>query len=304
MRARVNNMPVQHHTINDLLAIVGEKQQADGLHVFTKEHKVSATAKRPPIQYPFRSDHFSVFVITNGTFRIKLNLIEYNVGANDVLIIAPHAIRQFMDSGVDFSLAGIIFNADFLSQTGIHTKYIDPFDFVAQGNPHLQLSGNDASALVDIIRIILQKNADRNLSHFGFEIVQHYFTAFMYELAGMHRKYGADSRVKLTRKEELAMRFLRLLPQHFREERSLQFYADLLYVTPRHLTQTIKELTGKTAGQFIDDMVIVEAKVLLSNHDASVAQVAESLFFSDQFFFSKFFKNHTGIAPTEYRKTV
>jgi YesN/AraC family two-component response regulator len=51
-------------------------------------------------------------------------------------------------------------------------------------------------------------------------------------------------------------------------------------------------------------MVIMEAKVLLGDSSFSVAQVAESLFFSDQFFFSKFFKNHTGTNPTEYRKAV
>jgi YesN/AraC family two-component response regulator len=74
-------------------------------------------------------------------------------------------------------------------------------------------------------------------------------------------------------------------------------------VTPKYLSQTVKEVSGKTAGEFIDEMVMMEAKVLLSDLSLSVAQVSEELFFSDQFFFSKFFKNHAGITPSAYRKT-
>jgi len=119
----------------------------------------------------------------------------------------------------------------------------------------------------------------------------------------LHRKYHAEEEIRLTRKEDLMKRFLKLLPEHSHKERSLQFYADHLFVTPKYLSQTVKELSGKTAGTFIDEMVMVEAKVLLSNLSLSVAQVAEQMFFSDQFFFSKFFKNHAGITPTAYRRT-
>ena len=256
------------------------------------------------IDYPFRSDHFSIFLITGGEFYIKLNLFDYKLKKNDLLIIAPNAIRQFMDDCGSCAFTGVVFTADFLAQTGIHKKTIQPFDFfAAHGNPHMQLSAEDVSIFKETLRMLLKKNLLRGEGPYGNEIVQHYFTGFMYELSALHRKYNAGVKITLTRKEELTMRFLKLLPQHFREERSVQFYADLLYVTPKYLTQIVKEFTGKTAGAFIDEMVIMEAKVLLSDHSFTVAQVAETLFFSDQFFFSKFFKNRAGVTPTEYRRT-
>jgi AraC family transcriptional activator of pobA len=146
-----------------------------------------------------------------------------------------------------------------------------------------------------------QKNLAADTQHFSAEIIQHLFSALLYELAGRHRKYNAGFKVKITRKEDLLMRFMKLLPEHFKEERSVQFYADLLFVTPKYLSQTVKEISGKTAGELIDQMVITEAKILLSDLSSSIAQVAESLYFSDQFFFSKYFKNQTGTTPREYR---
>jgi len=302
MSIQVNSRAVQLHTIHDFLSSVGETASTNGLHVFSKDHQ---PGRKVPIQYPFRSDYFSVFVVTAGEFRVKVNLFEHTVRKNDMLIVAPNAIRQFVSPECNFSVSGIMFTADFLSQTGIYKKDLGPFDFfAAHSNPHLPLSEEDAAGLGGVIRLLHQKNAARHSSDFGTEIVQHYFTAFIYELGAVHRKYSSDTRVRLTRKEDLAMRFFKQLSGHFREERSVQFYADLLYVTPKYLTQAVKEITGRTAGQFIDEMVIMEAKVLLGDSSFSVAQVAESLFFSDQFFFSKFFKNHTGTTPTEYRRAV
>jgi YesN/AraC family two-component response regulator len=100
------------------------------------------------------------------------------------------------------------------------------------------------------------------------------------------------------------MRFVKLLTDSFREERSVIFYAEQLHVTPRYLSQTVKEVTGRSAGDLIDEMVIMEGKALLNNVSLTIAQVAETLYFSDQFFFSKYFKRLTGVSPSEYRKLL
>jgi AraC family transcriptional regulator, transcriptional activator of pobA len=126
----------------------------------------------------------------------------------------------------------------------------------------------------------------------------------MFELAATARKYRGSNNLKMTRKEEIMMSFLKLLPHHFKEERSVQYYASQLFVTPKHLTKTVKELTNKTCSEFIDEMVIIEAKVLLNDVSLSVANVADYLHFSDQFFFSKYFKNLTGLSPTQFRTRI
>lgn len=294
-------MSVHHHTINDILTITGQQYQTEGLYVFVKK-KADIRAN---IQYPYRSDHFFIFIVNCGVMSLKQNLLEYNLKKNDLIVIAPNSIRQFIRTEEDCTISGLAFTSDFMIKSGINKKYIEPFDFFAvRGNPHLHLNIKDATTINDVLKILLQKNLSRDSNPFGLEIIQHYYAAFMYELAALHRRYNADIKIKLTRKEDLTMRFLKLLPEHFKEERSVQYYADQLFVTPKYLTKAVKEITSKTTGTFIDEMVMMEAKVLLSDQSLSVAQVAESLFFSDQFFFSKFFKNHMGIAPSEYRKAL
>ena len=64
------------------------------------------------------------------------------------------------------------------------------------------------------------------------------------------------------------------------------------------------KLSGRTAGDYIDELVIVEAKNLLRDPSLTIAQVADRLYFTDQFIFSKFFKRYTGITPSDYRKSV
>ena len=82
---------------------------------------------------------------------------------------------------------------------------------------------------------------------------------------------------------------------------SVNFYANLLYVTPKHLSICVKEITGKPCGELIDERVVAEAKALLHNQELTVAHVAEELNFSDQFFFSKYFKKCTGMSPKHCR---
>jgi AraC-like DNA-binding protein len=95
-----------------------------------------------------------------------------------------------------------------------------------------------------------------------------------------------------------------LLVKEFWRHRSVGFYADRLNVTPKYFSEVIKKQTGKTAGEWIDDAVLLEAKVLLQDIDLGIAQISDRLNFCDQSVFGKFFKTHTGISPIEYRKAL
>ena len=102
---------------------------------------------------------------------------------------------------------------------------------------------------------------------------------------------------------ELFEQFLQLLFEHCKEQHVVTFYAEKLFITPQYLSLILKELTGKSANKWIDDALIVEAKMLLKAPQATVQQVADILHFSDQSTFGKFFKKHMGISPMEYRKS-
>jgi AraC-like DNA-binding protein len=94
------------------------------------------------------------------------------------------------------------------------------------------------------------------------------------------------------------------LSKHYKQQHSVKFYADALFITPKYLSQITKEVTGNTAGYLIDEMVMIEAKLLLNNASLSVAQIADELNFADQFVFSKFFKRNNKPDTSEYRRQI
>ena len=96
--------------------------------------------------------------------------------------------------------------------------------------------------------------------------------------------------------------FITLLKKNYKEKRETTFYAKKLCITPKYLTTLLKDITGKTVHEWIDEYVSVESKALLRSTKMTIDQISDSLSFSSQDNFSKFFKRVVGISPTEYRK--
>lgn len=74
-------------------------------------------------------------------------------------------------------------------------------------------------------------------------------------------------------------------------------------LTPKHLSGVVKEVSGKTVGEWIDELVILEAKALLNSSSMNIQEIADRLNFANQSFFGKYFKHYTGMSPKEYRKS-
>lgn len=96
---------------------------------------------------------------------------------------------------------------------------------------------------------------------------------------------------------------MNLVQLHHTHERSIAFYADKLFISPKYLSHIIKEATGRSAAAWIDEFVILEAKNMLRFSNKNIQQVAYALNFNTQSSFGKYFKHITGMSPTEYQKS-
>ena len=104
-----------------------------------------------------------------------------------------------------------------------------------------------------------------------------------------------------SRKELIFAEFTKQLLLHYRQERSVKFYADQLHITPKYLSALIKDISGRTAAEWIDSYVIIEAKNLLKFSNMNIQEIAYSLNFDTQSFFGKYFKQHTGYSPSQFK---
>jgi YesN/AraC family two-component response regulator len=292
---------ISEFTISDISANAGRAKPTKDFHVVNStELPYTESMTRPS-----RSDHFTIALVSAGECSVYVNLVRYSLQENSLFVIPPGMVRQFEKKSDDFGYMLLEFTRDFLGAAELHKKHIDALTyFSSQSDPHLPLSVTEADMLRQLMLFLQQKDLSDTNYPFRDEVIHHAFNLFMFEMGAQFKKYRGNDIVQLTRKEELLMSFVKILSQHFKEERSVQYYADQLFVTPKHLTKTVKEITNKTCGEFIDDMVISEAKILLDDHALSIGNVADALHFSDQFFFSKFFKNKTGLNPSEYRRII
>jgi transcriptional regulator GlxA family with amidase domain len=133
------------------------------------------------------------------------------------------------------------------------------------------------------------------------EMVEHLFSVFCYQMAGIISKEDNNSMNQMSRQEEIVFVFLTDLAEHHLTERSVEFYAERQSITTRHLSAVVKSITGKSASQIIALIVLNEAKVLLNSSNKPVSEVSSILGFSDQYAFSHFFKKHLEISPRQYR---
>ena len=138
------------------------------------------------------------------------------------------------------------------------------------------------------------------------EVVMGLMQGFFFELCNIftnHAPANATTMKNKSRKEYIFERFYESLVESYQSERSVKFYADQLCLTPKHLSGVVKEVSGKTVGEWIDELVILEAKALLNSSSMNIQEIADRLNFANQSFFGKYFKHYTGMSPKEYRKS-
>jgi len=275
-----------------------------------RDHKIFelhvGTNSLPPPDFNIydesRSDFFVINVLAKGSIRIKLNLKEQEISENSVLFLAPNTLKQLIHASDDVKIYKVIFTARFLLQIGVEKQEIEMLEFNSRTQEGiLSLKEKEMNILKKVIEDLKEKNESMREHPFGEDIVKYTFRLFLTEMAGIAVKYNILSKQKTSRKQDLVMQFGNLVNLHFKENRSVKFYADQLAITPKYLTEIVHEVTGESASVIIDEKVMYEAKVLLNNPRLSISQIADVLNFSDQSFLGKFFKRHLGLSPSQYR---
>lgn len=248
---------------------------------------------------PFRSSYYGVGICLNGEAKLNANLESYQVMQNNVVAMAPQVIKQWLHMSDNFETLTIFFTKEFITKNNFIN--IDSFDFFENVAQHC-FSCNDeqTSSILSSLKFIKEKYEAPHF--FKNQILKNLINVLLYEILNAYKQQNFISNPLQTRSQLLASEFKKQVIINFSNERSVKYYASVLSITPKHLTETIKEVTGKTAGEIIDEAVILEAKILLQTPNRTIAQIADTLNFSDQSIFGKYFKNITGFSPMSYRK--
>ena len=244
-----------------------------------------------------------IAVCLTGSGKVGVNLREFEVTAGTLLMTLPEQIIQSLGVSDDFSAIYIAVSPQFIDRTFTQMKELLSFMFYIKEHPCIPLSKTEQDCMLEY-HSFLWKKVKMKDNVFRKEIAKGILSAMFYDLYNFCRKHMPIDEIRpKTRKEELFEKFMREVSACYKMERSVIFYANKLCLTPKHLSGVVKEVSGKTAGEWIDNFVILEARALLKSSEMSVQEIAEYLHFANQSFFGKYFKHYVGMSPKEYRRS-
>lgn len=235
--------------------------------------------------------------VKQGNWEADLNLINYNISGPTLVTVESSQILHPRFVSRDFKASIIVMSKVFRDNlslllanmpiTPIMSRHaVTPFDKGAL--PEVaKLFDDSASIIANKENPYLVKALLFRLVTFIYNTAYEWFLPYMNEIASNQGR--------------MSDQFLMLAQKHFREHRFLDFYAQKLEVSPKHLSRTVKAQTGYTAVEWIEKFVILEAKVLLKSSNLNIQQISDELNFASQSFFGKYFKKITGMSPKEFR---
>lgn len=266
------------------------------------EFIVTSDVHQPDLfHYPCRLDAVVLAVCNGGHATAEINLTRYEVTPGMSVVSLPENVIQVSHLSEDFQGYVIVVSLDFLRSVQIDLKNVLPLYMQIKNHPCVEFQPR---ALAEIGRFyeLLQQCADDTHSKRRTDIIKGLVSALMYKICDeLERLALPVEEVAGNRREALFMQFLDLLTEHHSQQRSVGFYASRLHITPKYMSSLIKEVSGRSAAQWIDEYVILEAKSLLKYSDLSIQEIAYRLNFSTQSFFGKYFKQHTGMSPGQYK---
>ncbi|RAI97447.1 AraC-like DNA-binding protein [Chitinophaga skermanii] len=250
---------------------------------------------------PHRHDHFQVIWFKKGKGKHVVDFVEYALEDDVIYLLRPGQVHQLLDClkighVVVFTEKFYFSNSNDRGSVYDFTSLFD--DSLAYGP--VKISESAATKLESLCHLMadesaLRPNCNRN-------IMKHYLNAFLL-LIEREKKLGrstSNSKTYDARMVELR----RIMEQHFRQQHQVTFYAENFALTPKRLNEIVKESIGKTLSDMLHDRLVLEAKRQLAYSHRSVKEICYELGFEDPAYFSRFFRNHTGSSPQDFRETM
>ncbi len=217
--------------------------------------------------------------------------------AGDFLVVSPGTVFEFLYVSSDLDLAMLAFSNSLMEswqKEELLQVYLQGRLFL-----HLSLTEQESRRMEQIFALLWEVVHDRP---FPKESVQSLISLVFHQTDSFRGRGLEADKQKRTRQEEVFNRFLELVNKYAIHERNCTFYADRLCLTSRYLSTLVRQASGRTVMNWVNEAVVQEAKLMLRHTDKLVYQIADELNFPNASFFCKYFRRMTGMTPNDYRQ--
>jgi len=246
-------------------------------------------------------DRTLMVVCVAGSISGIVDLTRRSMTSGMVMVLrGTHVLKEIVQSD-DFEGFFILVDNNKIEDMLPMFPYMAPCVLYFKDNPIIEAGADEVKSLKMIYDLFLRTTRAPHLPYHRLTL-NALCEVLFYETLGLYTSRMSNRRPQQpSRREELLTRFISLVEKNFMRERTVLFYAKELCLSPKHLSTVIKEVSGRSAGEWIDSQVVLKAKMLLRNTGMTVQEISEALNFSNQSFFGKYFKHKTGMSPRAFR---
>ena len=284
----MNEKEIQSFSLETLLTVNEPRPEDlyfDGCLIASRV-KIMDTVNIDLFRYPTRLDAFAILFCSEGSISFTSGLRRHTLDAKS-------------------SVYTVICEEEFIRRINIDIKLLSRLFLSVEKQPCLRLCEAEWAGITGSFAEIRSESLPRPGDVYSPEILRSMIRTLAYKVCriiGRHiESQPAPETSARSRNDEYFNQFMSELTKHYMQERSVGFYAGQLHLTPKYLTTIIRKTSGRTAAEWIDDYVVLEAKNLLKYSTMSIQEIAYCLNFPNQSFFGKYFRSHTGMTPSAYR---
>lgn len=248
-----------------------------------------------------RHSYYEVFLFNKGGGDHMIDFKNYSITPGSIHFVSPgqvHLVKRSLDSNGYVLLFSREFYQIGLSNTD--SLFELPFFNNYSSDPVLKTEKIIFQELVATIQQIhkeyFSKNADKET------IIRAYLNLLFIKLKRLYEDQHKQDHIKKDIKQEAVKNFRVLIEKYFIVNHKPSEYAELMHITTGYLNELVNEVTGKSSTDLINERLILEAKRILFHSNKTISEIATTLNFEDPAYFTRFFKNQTGLSPKEYRE--
>ena len=235
-----------------------------------------------------------------GNARVTVDLHEYDIVPYTVIFLLPSHIIDIISAGKDFQMAYFACSEAMFREASF--RFNPRFFHFIKENPCKVFPSLHWEAVEGLMNATATIYADFN-NRFRYEIAKNLLQIWLMDLYDKtYRWFTVQDMEGHNRQEGLLKHFISLIHSYCNSEREAGFYANMLCISTKYLTDICTAITGKSAKKLIDEFVLLEIKVLLQNTEFPIQEISNRLNFPDQSYLGRYFKRQMGISPSAYRE--
>lgn len=253
----------------------------------------------PDFHFLWKLEGGIIYFCHQGWAQVTINLKNYEITENTQVILMPGSIIRIDGASADFRASYFAFAADMFHEASL--RFETSFYSFIRENPCYTLPIENTGTIHGLMRATSAIYADRQ-HRFRKPIAKNHLQCFLWDIYDKcHRYFSLQQIEGGNRQDGIFKKFMNLVHEHCTSEREVTFYANKLCISTKYLTGICRSVTGSPAKQIIDNLAILEIKVLLQSTQLTIQEIADQLCFPDQSYLGRYFKRHEGISPKEYQ---